>query len=182
MTTTSSPTASRTAASDRAVIPSGSRATEPVASLSSGRGSGKRMTPGTPSDASRRTSATSDGTVCWDTPGSAPHRPGLVEAVGHEQGRHQVVDAQPGLGHQATQGRGAAQAAQAATGEAGGGRGSGHGAPAYVGGAPPPARAAVDGPPPDTDAPSHRGNQAFEGVLGRLDGDLEPGGAHRRRW
>ena len=40
----------------------------------------------------------------------------------HEQGGDQVVDAQRGLGHQPAQGRRAAQAAQAADGEAGAGR------------------------------------------------------------
>ena len=53
-------------------MPSGDRAAEPVGSLSSVRGSGNRITPGTPSPTSRRTSSTRDGMLCWDTPGSEP--------------------------------------------------------------------------------------------------------------
>ena len=112
--------------------PVGTRAPEPVASLSSGRGSPKRMTPGTPSAVRRSTSAASDSTVCWTTPGSEATGRGASMPVGHEQRCHQVVDRQPGLGHQPAQRRGAAQATQAADrGSPYGGRRSGHGSPDY---------------------------------------------------
>ena len=119
-----SPTASRTAARARWVIPSGRRAADPVASLSSGRGSPNRMTPGTPEAAQALDldGQRVDGVL--HHAGQRRDRAGLVQPVGHEQRGHQVVDGQAGLGHQPPQGRAPPQPPQA------GGRESGPGAAA----------------------------------------------------
>ena len=77
-------------------MPSGCQACDPVASLLAG--TPKRMSPGTPSPASSRASLRSDSRVCCTTPGSDGDRHGRVDALAHEQRRHQVVDGQSGLG------------------------------------------------------------------------------------
>ena len=52
--------------------------------------------------------------------GQAGDRLGFGDALAHEERRHQVVDAQPGLGHQPAERRGATQAAGPSRGEGGG--------------------------------------------------------------
>ena len=94
ITTIESPTASRTAARARWVMPSGRSAAEPVGSLSSGRGSPNRMTPGTPSAPRRLTSTVSESHRVLHHAGQRGDGARFGEAVGHEQRGHQVVDAQ----------------------------------------------------------------------------------------
>jgi len=46
----------------------------------------------------------------------------LIDALAYEQRRHEVIDGQRRLGHEATEGRGASEAAKSALGEPGGAR------------------------------------------------------------
>ena len=109
MSTSSSPRAERSSASATWTMPSGSQAPEPVGVLGSAaprRGRGR----GRPSEARRLASATSERTGVLALPGHRGDGDGVVDPLAHEQRGDQVVDAEPGLGHQAAQGRGAARA------------------------------------------------------------------------
>ena len=79
-------------------------------------GTPKRIRPGTPSETRRLASTTSDSRVCWNCPGmEAMGR--AVDALAHEEGGDQVVDADARLGHQAAEGRGAAESSQPPNGK-----------------------------------------------------------------
>ena len=119
MTTTSSPTASRTAAMARRVMPSVLSAAEPVASLSSGLRQRKQDHPGDTQAGQAADLVDQGRDRVLDDAGHRGHRPRGVEAVGDEQRGDQVVDGERRLGHQAPEGRRAAQAAEAAAREAG---------------------------------------------------------------
>ena len=92
--------------------PSGSSPPEPRASLRAG--TPKRMTAGTPRSASARTSLRRLSWVCWTHPRHRRDRLRVVDPLLHEQGGDEVVDRQPGLGHQPPDGRRAPQAPEAA--------------------------------------------------------------------
>ena len=93
----------------------GRRPANPVASLAAG--TPKRITPGTPSSASARTSLRRLSCVCCTTPGIDDDRLGRVDAFLHEQRRDEVVDAEPVLGDQPPQRGRAPQPAEATFGE-----------------------------------------------------------------
>ena len=63
-------------------------------------GTPKRITAGTPRSASARTSLRRLSWVCCTTPGIDDDRLRRVEPLLHEQRRDQVVDREPGFGHQ----------------------------------------------------------------------------------
>ncbi len=115
MTTSSSPTASRTARKATCTMPAGSQAPLPRPSLT--RGHPEEDEPGHPE---RHQPLRLEHERVDRVLHLARHRPdgsGLVDALAHEQRRHQVVEAEPDLGHETSEGGACAAAGAGAAPE-----------------------------------------------------------------